>query len=155
MFHIFKKESTNICAPVKGTCIPITEVKDQVFSSKMMGDGFAVIPQKNIICAPVDGEITMAADTKHAVGMKRKDGLEILLHVGLDTVNLNGQGLTLFVKSGSRVKAGDVLIEYDAKYMEEQGIDMTTMVIFTSGFDGEVHLKQYGQMVETGEVLIQ
>lgn len=97
----------------------------------------------------------MAADTKHAVGMKRKDGLEILLHVGLDTVNLNGQGLKLLVKSGARVKAGDALIEYDAEYMEKQGIDMTTMVIFTSGFDQEVHLKQYGQTVETGEVLME
>ncbi len=155
MFRIFKKESTNICSPVKGTCIPITEVKDQVFSSKMMGDGFAVIPEKNVVCSPIDGEITMAADTKHAVGMRRKDGLEILLHVGLDTVNLNGQGLKLLVKSGARVKAGDALIEYDAEYMEKQGIDMTTMVIFTSGFDQEVHLKQYGQTVETGEVLME
>lgn len=155
MFHFFKKESTDICSPVKGTCIPITEVKDQVFSSKMMGDGFAVVPASNSICSPIDGEITMAADTKHAVGIKRKDGLEILLHVGLDTVNLNGQGLKLFVKSGDRVKIGDALIEYDAEYMKEQGIDMTTMVIFTTGFDGEIHLKQYGQKVEKGEVLIQ
>ena len=155
MFRIFKKESTNICSPVKGTCIPITEVKDQVFSSKMMGDGFAVIPENDTAVAPVDGEIVMIPATKHAFGMKTKAGVELLVHIGLDTVELKGEGFTVLAKQGRKVRAGEPVIRFDRELLEKKGIDMTTMVIFTGGDEKEINLKVYGEKVNAGDVVLE
>ena len=154
MFGFLKKESGGVAAPVTGKCIRIEEVPDAVFSQKMMGDGFAVIPSGDTVAAPVSGEIVMVAQTKHAFGMKTKSGIELLVHIGLDTVELNGEGFTVLAKPGSRVKAGEAVIRFDKAFMEGKGLNMTTMVIFTGGYDREIKISQFGQDVTAGEVVL-
>ncbi|MCI8565409.1 MAG: PTS glucose transporter subunit IIA [Lachnospiraceae bacterium] len=154
MFGFLKKESGGVTAPATGKCIRIEEVPDAVFSQKMMGDGFAVIPSGDTVAAPVSGEIVMVAQTKHAFGMKTKSGIELLVHIGLDTVELNGEGFTVLAKPGSRVKAGEAVIRFDKAFMEGKGLNMTTMVIFTGGYDREIKISQFGQDVTAGEVVL-
>ena len=114
MFGIFKKkENITLYAPVTGKTIAITQVPDKVFAEKMMGDGIGFQFEDAIVYAPCDGIITLVAHTSHAVGITAKNGAEILLHIGLDTVNLNGQGLHAFVQTGDKVKKGTPLIEID------------------------------------------
>lgn len=155
MFSFFKKERHEIVSPVKGICIRIEEVSDPVFSTKMMGDGFAIKPSGDTVVSPINGEIVLIPASKHAVGLKTKDGIEVLVHIGLDTVNLSGEGFTVLKQQGSKVKAGEELIHFDASMMEERGIDTVTMVVFTSGYNKEINLNCYGKEVEAGEVLIQ
>ena len=154
MFNFLKKESNEIVSPIKGICIPIEKVNDQVFASKMMGDGFAIVPNGNKVVSPVDGEIILIPASKHAIGLKTKKGIEILVHIGLDTVHFNGEGFKVLKSKGDKVKAGDGLIEFDSSFMKEKGADMTTMVIFTGGYDKEIKLDCYGKEVNAGEVLI-
>lgn len=133
MFGFFKKKTDPaVYAPVKGKCIDITEVKDEGFSSKIMGDGVAVIPEESVIKAPADGKLTMIFETGHAFGMEADNGLELLLHIGIDTVNGQGQGFKILKKSGDTVKKGTPVIELDLKALKEK-YDMTTMVIVTNG----------------------
>ena len=100
MLHLFgKKEQMKVVACADGRCIRLEKVSDPVFSGKMLGDGFAIVPTSDIIAAPVKGEIVTIFPTKHAVGLKTKNGVEILLHIGINTVNLNGQGFTALVKT--------------------------------------------------------
>ena len=154
MFKFLKKKKTQIVSPVCGKCIPITEVPDAVFSEKILGDGFAVIPSGDIIVSPADGEIITLADTKHEVGIKTKDDINILLHVGLDTVKLKGTGFHCFVKQGEKVKAGTPLIHVDHAEIEKRNINLTTVVVFTEGYDGAVKLNCCEKKVKAGEVLI-
>ena len=98
MFNFFKKEEFKIVAPVSGELIPLSQVPDQVFSTKMMGDGFAVIPGSNRVVAPLSGSLETVFPTGHAVGIKTKDGIECIVHIGLDTVELNGEGFNVLVK---------------------------------------------------------
>lgn len=154
MFKFISKETDNIVAPVNGKCIKIEEVLDKVFSTKMMGDGFAIIPSTNVIASPIEGTIIMLPDSKHAFGIKNKKGLEILVHVGLDTVKLNGKGFEVLVKIGDRVESNTPILKFDNTIMEENTIDMTTMIIFISGYDKEVQLDYYNQIVNRGDILI-
>ena len=110
-------------APVSGTLMPITEVADKVFSSKAMGDGIAIDPTEGKIYAPFSGEITVAFPTGHAYGLKAANGREVLIHIGMDTVELNGQGFKPAVKQGDIVKQGDLLTEVDLDYIRSQGKD--------------------------------
>lgn len=128
MFGLFKKTET-LNAPVSGTVIPITEVNDEVFSQKMMGDGFAIQPSTNTVCAPVNAEVVQAFKTKHAVILRSLNGIEMLLHVGLDTVELKGDGLTLHVEDGQNVSAGDPLITADFDFIKEQGKETDVIVV--------------------------
>ena len=109
-----KEVKTNIItAPLAGKVASITEAPDEIFAQKMMGDGVVIFPTENILAAPIDGEITMIFPTKHALGIKSNDGIEILIHVGLDTVKLEGKPFNLFVTEGQKVKQGDKLMEID------------------------------------------
>lgn len=135
MFKFFKKieVDNHIYSPVNGSCISIEDVKDQVFSSRMMGDGVGFILDDDTVCAPCDGTIVMIAVTKHAFGLQADNGLEILVHIGLDTVNLNGEGLTALKKQGDQVSKGEAIIRIDKAFMEEKEIDLTTPMIVTNG----------------------
>lgn len=104
---------------VPGKVIPITEVNDQVFSSKALGEGVAIQPTAQIVTAPCDGVISMIAeDSNHAIGMTLNNGAEVLLHIGLDTVSLNGEGFHVFVRANDKVKQGERLMEFDKKFIE-------------------------------------
>ena len=120
-----------VYAPIEGEIIPITEVNDQVFASKMMGEGFAVLPTNGEITAPVSGVVKMIAPTKHAIGIVSEDGLELLLHLGIDTVELHGEPFSWSVKEGENVQQGQAIGTMDLAMLAEKGKDASVMVIIT------------------------
>lgn len=130
MFGIFGK-TQEIVAPISGRTVDITEVKDAVFSEKMAGDGLAIDPTGDIVVAPADGELTMLFGTKHAFGMTLSKGVQILVHIGLETVSLNGEGFTALKKQGDRVKKGEPIIKIDRAFITSKGISLITPIIFT------------------------
>lgn len=117
-------------APISGRTIPLSAVNDSVFAQKTLGEGFAVIPSDNKIYAPFDATVVSLYPTKHAVGLKDSCGNEVLIHVGLDSVNLKGDGFTCFVQEGQEVKKDSLLIEFDIQKLRENNIDPTTVIIF-------------------------
>lgn len=126
----FKKKTKAFYAMANGKSIAMEDVPDEVFATKMMGEGIAIQPNEGKIYAPCAGKVTMVMDnTKHAVGIENEDGMEILIHVGLDTVNLGGEGFEAFVQVGDVVKPGDLLIQYDKQKFEADGINDITMLV--------------------------
>lgn len=121
-----------INAPLTGRVAPINEAPDEIFAQKMMGDGVVIFPAENILVAPVSGKITMIFPSKHAIGIKTSDDVEILIHIGLDTVKLEGKPFTLLVNEGQEVKQGDKLMEIDFEMIEKAGYSSATPVIITS-----------------------
>ena len=137
-----KKEEKQISekvikSPMNGTVIPLSEVPDAVFSSEMLGKGFGVEPSEGKAYAPVDGEVTTVFDTKHALGLMSENGVELLIHIGMDTVKLNGRGFDVKVKAGDQVKAGDLLAEFDMDLIKSEGYPVTTAVVITNTDDCE------------------
>ena len=118
-----------ILAPVQGEVCPLNEVSDPTFGEGILGKGVAIKPDKGRIVAPVDGVVTIMFDTKHAVTITSDSGAEILIHIGLDTVNLKGEHFTSHVKAEDRVKAGDLLVEFDLPKIKEAGYDVITPVV--------------------------
>lgn len=135
MLNFFKKSKSKgneVKVPIKGNLIPLSEVSDDVFSQKMLGDGFAVKPTGQEVVAPVSGTITTLFPTKHAIGIKTAKGLEVLIHLGIDTVELKGEPFKLFAEQGDSVKAGDKLAEMDIADVADHGLDNTVMVVYTN-----------------------
>lgn len=134
MFGFKKKEvkREELLAVVDGTLIPIENTKDPVFSEKMMGDGFAIESTGEIIYACADATVSMLFPSNHAIGLALKNGMEILIHVGIDTVNENGEGFSCFTKQGEKVKKGQPLLKMNRTYLSEKGYDLTVMVVFTN-----------------------
>lgn len=129
----FKKASEeNVYAPLNGKIVKLEDVPDPVFSEKMMGEGIAILPRDGTVLSPVDGEIMHVPDTKHAVGLRAKDGTEILIHVGLETVALKGEGFTFHVENGSNVSKGEKLLEFDLEYVKEHAADTVTPIVITN-----------------------
>ena len=126
-------ENENLAAPMKGNVAPITECPDPTFASKAMGDGLVVFPEDGKFYAPANAEATMTFPTKHAFGLMTNDGTEILVHIGLDTVELNGEPFTMHVKKGDKVKKGQLLVDVDLKAIEAAGKETATAVIITNG----------------------
>ena len=124
--------ATVIFPVAKGDVLPITEVNDDVFSQKMMGDGYAVNPSTNTVVSPVDGTIQSVFPTKHAIGIKTASGIEVLIHLGIDTVELKGEGFEIFVEEGQEVIAGDKIAEMDLASIKKAGKETTIMVVFTN-----------------------
>lgn len=127
-------EYNNILAPVKGKVIPLKEVNDETFSSGIMGDGIGIIPEEGKVYAPGDGIINASFNTGHAIGMTIND-VEVLIHVGIDTVSLEGKYFNLMVSQGQKVNKGDLLLEFDIDKIKEAGYDLTTMIIVTNSND--------------------
>lgn len=142
MFGLFKKEEFKVVSPADGTLVPIEQVPDPTFSMKLMGDGFAVKPANGTICSPISGNIVTVFPTGHAVGIKNKDGVECLIHIGLDTVNLNGKGFKTLVGQGDKVKAGQALVQVDKEALENEGYNLITMVIMTGGYDKPIAITE-------------
>ncbi|HWR42371.1 PTS glucose transporter subunit IIA [Sporomusa sp.] len=137
MFNLFtsKKTVVTLYAPVKGRIIDITEVPDPVFAGLMMGDGLGVEPAEGVIIAPCDGEIVLVSKTLHAVALKTCEGLEVLIHVGLDTVELGGQGFVAHVQPGDKVTRGDKLLTFNRDYIQSQGKSLITPIVITNMAD--------------------
>lgn len=120
-------------SPVEGKVMELSEVEDKAFSQGLMGNGFAVELTSGTVRAPFSGEVTVVFPTGHAIGMKRADGLEVLIHIGMDTVELNGEGFTLKVKQGDHVNAGDILVEVDLDYIKSKGKSLVSPIVFPNG----------------------
>nr|WP_277448045.1 PTS glucose transporter subunit IIA [Priestia sp. P5] len=131
--------------PFDGYIVPLEEVPDAVFSSKMMGDGFAIEPTNNTLVSPINGEVVSIFPTKHAIGLKTDQGLELLIHVGLETVNLNGKGFTCLIEEGEKVTQGTPLLKIDLNYIKENAKSLVTPIIFTNLSErGQIQLLKTG-----------
>ena len=128
-----KNEILEFVSPVEGKVMELSEVEDKVFSQGLMGNGFAVELTSGTVRAPFSGEVTVVFPTGHAIGMKRADGLEVLIHIGMDTVELNGKGFSLQVKQGDYVSVGDVLVEVDLDYIQSEGKSLVSPIVFPNG----------------------
>lgn len=131
-------EPNAVYAPVAGKVIPYTEIGDETFASGALGTGVGIIPAKGEVAAPFDGEIAMFFDTKHAIGLVSESGTEILIHVGINTVELNGKHFTALKESGAKVKAGERLLEFDMDAIKAEGYDITTAVLVSAPEQVEV-----------------
>lgn len=160
MFGFFKKKKAfTVTSPTRGKLIELSKVKDPVFAQKMMGDGFAIGPDTSagviIVEAPVSGKIVSLPTSKHAFGIHTDNGVDVLVHIGIDSVNLKGKGFESFVQEEDKVKQGQKIIQLDPQILKENKIDDTIMVIFTSGYDKAISLNEaYGTEVSSDEKLI-
>ena len=127
--------TTLILSPAKGKAVPLSEVNDAAFSQEVMGKGGAIILEDGKIYSPVDGEIVAIFDTLHAIGIKTDDGIEVLIHIGIDTVKLGGKHFKAYAKVGDKVKAGTLLVEADIEKIKDEGYDIITPVIITNSYD--------------------
>lgn len=157
MFQKFKKKKKNVLsllAPINGTCISLSEVPDEVFSSKMMGDGVAIKPTSNKLFAPTDGKVTFIAETKHAIGFVTTDGQELLIHVGLDTVSLNGEGFSLSVEVNQEVRTGEQLLSFNQTFIEDNQLNLITPIILLENKNLNLEQLTIGTDVIAGETII-
>lgn len=154
MFNFFKKDiNKDICAPVKGKCVDIIECSDITFSKKLLGDGFIIIPKDDLICSPCDGIIDMFFPTKHSFGIKMKNKNNIIVHIGIDTVELNGEGFETLCHVGEKVKKGFPIIRVDFQLLKEKGYDNSVIVIV----EGNQHIEKnhLNEYVEQGDTIIE
>lgn len=136
-----------------GVVAPITEAPDEAFASKAMGDGYMVMPEDGQVKVPEDGEVMFVFPSKHAIGLKTEDGMEYLLHIGVDTVKLDGKGFEIFVQDGQKVKRGDLLMKFDRDYIRENATSEACIAIFTGLKEGqEIHLEQTGTVNVLDEI---
>ncbi|MBL4934873.1 PTS glucose transporter subunit IIA [Clostridium sp. YIM B02515] len=122
-------DTIKLVMPVDGEVLPLSEVQDYLFSKRIIGEGLAINPKDNFIISPVEGEITLVYDTKHAIVLKTKEGLQILIHVGIDSVKLEGRGLATYVKVGDKVSKGDKLMFFDKDFLEKKASSITPIII--------------------------
>jgi PTS system beta-glucosides-specific IIC component len=135
MKNLFKKKKNKeerICAPCSGRIVQLQDVEDDIFSTGMIGQGFAIRPTNDQIVSPIDGTIITVFHTMHAIGIKTDTGLEVLVHIGLNTVELNGKHFTPFVKAGDRVSVGDLMMKFDREEILKAGYKVDTLVIVSN-----------------------
>ncbi|SCY77142.1 PTS sugar transporter subunit IIA [Alkaliphilus peptidifermentans] len=158
MLSIFKKKTdekpVKIFAPLRGEVIPIEQVPDPVFSQKLLGDGVAIEPTEGVIYSPVNGEIICFFETKHAIGIKSDNGVEILIHVGLDTVELKGNGFTGHIKNGDLVKMGQKLLEFDMELIGSRVKSLISPVVITNSEEKQYNIKKNLGTVESLDSVI-
>ena len=133
---VIRTPAGKVMQPVQGTVIPRTEIPDAVFAEGVLGDGVGIRPSGGVVVAPCDGVITSAPDTGHAVGLE-SNGMEILVHIGVDTFNMKGQGFRMLVKEGDHVKLGTPLVRFDSARIREAGYNDTIAVLLTNSDDFE------------------
>lgn len=136
-----------VFAPIKGQVVPLSEVPDETFASEILGKGIAIVPEEGKVVAPFDGTVISVFDTLHAFGLKSKDGVEVLIHIGLETVRLNGEGFTSHIKQGDIIRKGDLLMEMDLDFIKKSGYETITPVI-VSNMDAFANI----ETVKTGKV---
>ncbi|MDD3206100.1 MAG: PTS glucose transporter subunit IIA [Lachnospiraceae bacterium] len=150
-----KQEGEALYAPIAGQEIPIQEAKDPTFAEELLGKAIAIIPTENKIVSPVDGTVGSVFETKHAITINTKEGGEVLIHVGIDTVQLKGQFYSTFVEDGAKIKKGDLLIEFDKAKVMEAGYDPTVFMVICNTDDYKEIKKPDNQMVTNQEVVVQ
>ncbi|MDN6617544.1 MAG: PTS transporter subunit IIBC [Enterococcus sp.] len=151
--QVFLGKQAKIVAPANGEFIPIDRVEDEVFSQKMMGEGFAVVPENGVIVSPVNGTIVSVFPTKHAIGIQTEDGIEVLLHMGIDTVDLGGEAFDIKVQEGEKIKAGKIVASADLAKIQEAGKRTTMIVVFTNGDKIENYHYDKTGLVSRGETI--
>lgn len=153
MFGKKKGKEFSVLAPMSGRALPIESVADEAFSEKMLGDGAAVMPESGVIFSPVSGVVADITDTKHAFCITTPDGTDVLLHVGINTVNLKGEGFSLVVQAGDTVAAGDKLAEVDLSLLETHGMPFDTPVLLTEPEHYEINHVSEGKVRGGSDVL--
>ncbi|MFJ7950228.1 PTS glucose transporter subunit IIA [Lysinibacillus sp. NPDC096418] len=128
----FGKRKLSIYAPVDGEILSLEQVPDPIFSDKMLGEGLAIMPTKGHIHAPINGTVMHVAQTKHAIGLRSKDGTELLIHIGLETVSLKGKGFTVLVKEGDIVSVGQLIVAVDWDFIEANAKSIITPIVITN-----------------------
>lgn len=147
MFDFFNKlKGIELCSPMTGEAVELSQVPDPVFAEKMVGDGIAIIPTANIIVAPCDGTVAQIFPTNHAVGIESSTGLDLLIHIGIDTVELKGEGFKRLVEEGTKVKKGDPILEVDIKRVKELGKPLISPFIITNADQVEFKKRVTGQV---------
>lgn len=129
---LFGKRKLSIYAPVDGEILSLEQVPDPIFSDKMLGEGLAIMPIKGHIHAPINGTVMHVAQTKHAIGLRSKDGTELLIHIGLETVSLKGKGFTVLVKEGDIVSVGQLIVAVDWDFIEANTKSIITPIVITN-----------------------
>lgn len=135
----FRNKGECAYAFTSGRTVPLSEVKDDAFSQGLLGKGIAMLSEDGRFYSPVSGTVTMVFPTMHAIGIRSEGGSELVLHVGIDTVKLDGTGFTAYVKDGYAVKRGDLLLEADLARIEAEGYDPTAILVVTDPLDAELH----------------
>ena len=151
MFGFFKKKPTVLVAPVAGEVINLEDVKDEVFSQKLAGEGVAIIPSNGEVVAPIDGVITRLFPTHHAFLITTKDNIEVMVHIGLDTVELKGEGFKALKSEGDKVKVNTPIISVDLDYLKSKGKDIVTPIVIS---DKSIANIKFG-LVESGEAIFE
>lgn len=141
MFSLLKKnKKSNIYSPVTGKAISLDYVNDPIFSQRLMGDGIALLFDSDTLYAPCDGKVVAIPPTKHAIGIRASNGAEILIHVGFETCNLNGEGFEPLVKEGDKIKVNQPILKINQQYMKKKRIDLITPMILTNSNDFELEI---------------
>lgn len=148
------KQNVYLTSPVDGVLLPLAQVPDPVFAEKMMGDGVAIECQGEWICAPADGVISLIAQTKHAFGMTLSNGLELLVHVGLETVHLQGEGFQVLSETGKQVKQGEPILKIDLALMKEKKISLITPFIIINHQEHPFTLLHEETTVKAGQTAL-
>ncbi len=155
MFDMFKKKRDNdLYAPVIGETIALENVPDKMFADKLMGEGIGFKFDGNTVCAPCDGKISVITNTLHAFGITADNGAEILVHIGLDTVELKGQGFKVITEVGKKVKKGTPIIEIDRDFMKQNNVNLITPMIITNSDDFNFDIEKGDKQVIAGESLV-
>ncbi len=149
-----KKAGEVMGAPVEGKAVAISEVSDPTFGQEILGKGMAIIPSVGKVVAPIDGTVEMVFDTKHAISMSSDSGIQILIHVGLDTVSLKGEPFTAYVEAGQKVKAGDLMLEFDIEAIKAAGLETITPIVICNSDDYKEITAHVGKDVNTGDEVL-
>jgi len=152
---MFEKNAKTISlkAVEDGRTIPMDEVNDQTFAQELLGPGIAIVPSNGTVVSPINGTIATVMDTKHAVCIQGEDGLELIVHAGLDTVELNGKYYQTYKEIGDQVKAGDVLLEFDLEEITKAGYDVTTPIVITNLGDYKITNRTTSKSRERGDTV--
>ena len=146
-----KKRGEVLKAPLAGKTIAMSEVSDPTFGQEILGKGVAIIPSVGKVVAPIEGTVEMVFDTKHAISMSSNSGIQVIIHVGLDTVTLKGEPFTAYVEAGQKVKTGDLLLEFDMEAIQAAGLETITPIVICNSGDYKEITAHVGKNVNTGD----
>ncbi len=151
LFDFMKKKGTVLGAPMEGECVPLSQVSDSTFSEEILGKGIAIVPADGRVYAPIDAQVSTVFPTGHAVALTTADGMEILIHIGLDTVKLEGKHFTVKTETGKDVKKGELLVEADIAAIKAEGYDCITPMLICNSSDYASVEGKTGMQVKPGD----